>query len=207
MNILKTSSTDDGFLTQIHLRSGIQELLDWLEHLWGRKLGHPSSKEAHATRWVFAALCDLKGSFQARDLVRFLRFASELESTRTSSTWTDRVLAPESMRQSIPKCSLDKVKEASLEISFLRDWIARLDQAHVSERRVPFNAMAMLLSPEQLTALRDLGVIYEDTDREAGEDRLYLPEIYRAGLGFETSVAGRPRTMALLKKNLGTIPF
>lgn len=185
----------------------IQELLDWLEHLWGRKLGNSSSKEAHATRWVFAALCDLKGSFQARDLVRFLRFASELESTRTSSTWTDRVLAPESMRQSIPKCSLDKVKEASLEISFLRDWIARLDQAHVSERRVPFNAMAMLLSPEQLTALRDLGVIYEDTDREAGEDRLYLPEIYRAGLGFETSVAGRPRTMALLKKNLGTIPF
>lgn len=185
----------------------VQELLSWLERLWGKKLGNPSSKEAHSTRWVFAALCDLKGNFQARDLVRFLRFASELESTRTGSTWNDRVLAPESMRQAIPKCSLEKVKEASQEISFLRDWIARLDQANITDRRVPFNAAAMQLSPDQLTALRELGVIYEDTDREAGEDRLYLPEIYRAGLSFETSVAGRPRTMALLKKNLGLIPF
>ena len=28
MNILKTSSTDDGFLNQIHLRSGIHRYLD-----------------------------------------------------------------------------------------------------------------------------------------------------------------------------------
>ncbi len=185
----------------------VRELLQELEQLWGKKLGNIASKEAYSARWVFAALCDLKGNFQARDLVRFLRFAAEIETQRIGSSWNDRILAPESMRQAIPKCSVEKVDEASSEITFLREWRLRLNKAKITDRRVPFSADAMKLDTDQLIALRDLGVIYEDTNPNLGDERLYLPEIYRAGLGFETSASGRPRTMALLKKNLGSIPF
>jgi len=55
--------------------------------------------------------------------------------------------------------------------------------------------------------LKEIGVIYEDVDGNLGPERLFLPEIYRYGLGFETSAAGRPRTQALLKKNIGSIPL
>lgn len=185
----------------------MQDLLQRLESLWGKKLGSETSKEAHSARWVYAALCDLRGNFQARDLVRFLRFAAEIESSRQGETWTDRVLAPESMRKAIPKCSKEKVVEAAAEIAPLRTWWQRLKDQDITERRVPFSASAMQLTNEEQVALQELGVIYEDTNAALGEERLYLPEIYRTGLGFETSVAGRPRTQALLKKNLGSIPF
>lgn len=186
----------------------MHELLNRLERLWGKKLGGEASKEAHSTRWVYAALCDLRGRFQARDLVRFLRFAAEIESSRQGETWTDRILAPESMRKAIPRCSQEKVEEAATEIAPLRSWRQRMQDENITERRVPFSAAAMLLNNEQQAALQELGVIYEDTTAGGlGEARLYLPEIYRTGLGFETSVGGRPRTQALLKKNLGSIPF
>ena len=60
--------------------------------------------------------------------------------------------------------------------------------------------------PDELAVLRELGVVYEDQDPELGDKRLFLPEIYRAGLGFDLS-AGRPKIQALLKKNLGKMPF
>ncbi|WP_201094065.1 hypothetical protein [Thiocystis minor] len=50
-------------------------------------------------------------------------------------------------------------------------------------------------------------MIYEDLDGKLGEERLFLPEIYRTGLRFDTSAAGRPRMQALLKKNIGAIPL
>lgn len=185
----------------------VSELLEELEKLWGKKLGRVTSKEAHSTRWVFASLCDLKGNFQARDLVRFLRFAAEIEMNKPESLWSDRVLAPESMRAAIPLCSKDKVSETATEIAFFREWQNRLNERKITTRKVPFSAEAMALDTQQLIALRDLGVIYEDINPDLGDERLYLPEIYRAGLGFEISATGRPRTMALLKKNLGAIPF
>ncbi|MDI1268690.1 MAG: hypothetical protein PSV40_06250, partial [Polaromonas sp.] len=184
----------------------LNSLLEKLEPLWGKKLGNDNSKEAHSARWVFASLCDLKGNIQARDLVRFLKFASEIEAGRIGETWPDRILAPESMRKAIPKCSFEKVGEAAKEIAPLRDWIERLHG--VTERKlVPFSAVNMKLESKDLIALQGLGVIYEDTQVAVNEARLYLPEIYRTGLGFETSVGGRPRTQALLKSNLGALPF
>ena len=73
--------------------------------------------------------------------------------------------------------------------------------------RIPFSAEQAGLDSKMLQSLKDLGVIYEDADGKHGDERLYVPEIYRYGLGFETSAAGRPRTQALLKKNIGTIPL
>ncbi|MDD2728025.1 ParA family protein [Malikia sp.] len=184
---------------------GQEALLEKLLQLWGRKLGHDKSREALSARWVFASLCDLKGNVQARDLVRFLRFAAEIETDRQGSTWRDRVLAPESLRKAIPKCSLEKVDEAAKEIEPLRQWREQLKQLKEG-RVVPFDASSVGLDAQQLTVLQELGIIFEDTQVPVGEPRLYLPEIYRTGLGFETSVTGRPRTQALLKSNVA-LPF
>ncbi|MCA3194169.1 MAG: ParA family protein, partial [Cupriavidus sp.] len=185
----------------------IEELKIQLERLWGKKLGGEKSKEAHSARWVYAALCDLKGNVQARDLVRFLKFAAELESTRTGQTWPDRILAPESMRKAIPSCSVEKVNEAKSEIASLKKWTELMEQRGTRNLRVPFSLEQAQLNPSLLGSLQEIGVIYEDVDGSLGEERLFLPEIYRYGLCFETSAAGRPRTQALLKKNIGAIPL
>ncbi|MGD9662245.1 MAG: hypothetical protein AB7U63_13310 [Porticoccaceae bacterium] len=184
----------------------IEQLKTELELLWGKKLGTEKSKEAHSARWVYAALCDLKGNVQARDLVRFLKFAADEETKRTGQTW-GRVLAPESMRKAIPRCSVEKVTEAKAEIASLRRWSDLMTQQHIRNIKVPFSADQAGLTPALLGTLQEIGVIYEDLDGNLGEERLFLPEIYRTGLGVETSAAGRPRMQALLKKNIGNIPL
>jgi hypothetical protein len=185
----------------------IEQLKTELERLWGKKLGSEKSKEAHSARWVYAALCDLKGNVQARDLVRFLKFAAEFESTRTGQSWPGRLLAPESMRKAIPLCSVEKVTEAKSEIAPLKRWMDLMQQRGVRNLKVPFSMEQAQLEAGLLSSLQEIGVIYEDVDGDLGEERLFLPEIYRYGLGFETSAAGRPRTQALLKKNIGSIPL
>ncbi len=185
----------------------VEELKTELEQLWGKKMGSEKSKEAHSARWVYAALCDLRGNVQARDLVRFLKIAADEESKRTGQTSSGRVLAPESMRKAVPLCSTEKVTEAKAEIASLRNWVEEMTRQHIRNLKVPFSAAQAGLSSELLAALQELGVVYEDLDGNLGEERLFLPEIYRSGLGFDTSAAGRPRMQALLKKNIGTIPL
>lgn len=185
----------------------IEELKSALEALWGKKLGGEKSKEAHSARWVYAALCDLKGNVQARDLVRFLKFAAELESARGGQSWPGRILAPESMRKAIPLCSEEKVTEAKSEIAPLKRWIDLMESQGVRKLKVPFSMEQALLDHGLLSALQEIGVIYEDVDGNLGDEKLFLPEIYRYGLGFDTSAGGRPRTQALLKKNIGAIPL
>lgn len=184
----------------------VEELKISLERLWGRKLGREESKEAHSARWVYSALCDLRGDIQARDLIRFLKLSAELEAAKPGVTsWPDRILSPESMRKAIPLCSKDKVSEAIQEIAPLRKWVDLMTQKNIGKVRVPFSQQEAGLDSELLIALKEIGVIYEDED--LGDQRLFLPEIYRAGLGFETSSAGRPRSQSLLKKNIGIIPL
>jgi MinD-like ATPase involved in chromosome partitioning or flagellar assembly len=184
----------------------VDGLIAALEALWGKKLGQPTSKEGLSARWVYSALCDLKGNFQARDLVRFLKFAADFERNSQGDAWGDRLLAPESIRKAIPKCSIEKVEEASAEIAPLKAWKKRMAEKKSKARRTPFSAKAMHLLPDELAALKELGVIYEDSDSKLGDDRLFLPEIYRKGLSFDSS-SGRPKIQALLKKNLGVMPF
>lgn len=185
----------------------VEDLKTELEQLWGKKMGSEKSKEAHSARWVYAALCDLRGNVQARDLVRFLKIAADEQSKRTGQTLSDRILAPESMRKAVPLCSMEKVSEATAEIASLRNWVEKMKSQDIRNLKVPFSAAQAGLSSELLAALQELGVVYEDLDGNLGEERLFLPEIYRSGLGFDTSTTGRPRMQALLKKNIGTIPL
>ncbi|HDB9911281.1 TPA: ParA family protein [Escherichia coli] len=186
-------------------------LLSNLERLWGKKLGRDNSKEASSARWVFAALCDLNGRLQARDLVRFLKFSADNMLKAPSNGikvefWLDRLLAPEAIRRSLNSCSQEKVDEAEKEIKPLEQWISNLKTVSSDLKKVPFNPQEVGLDLQLLTSLKELGVIYEDTD-QPNEERFYLPEIYRTGLQFSSAVGGRPRVQALLKRNLGGIPF
>ncbi|HBW9712947.1 TPA: ParA family protein [Klebsiella quasipneumoniae] len=186
-------------------------LLSNLERLWGKKLGRDNSKEASSARWVFAALCDLNGRLQARDLVRFLKFSADNMLKAPSNGikvefWLDRLLAPEAIRRSLNSCSQEKVDEAEKEIKPLEQWMNNLKNVSPDLKKVPFNPQEVGLDLPLLTSLKELGVIYEDTD-QPNEERFYLPEIYRTGLQFSSAVGGRPRVQALLKRNLGGIPF
>ena len=82
-----------------------------------------------------------------------------------------------------------------------------MEQEGIRNLKVPFSMQQAQLDTTLLSALQEIGVIYEDLDGKLGEERLFLPEIYRTGLRFDTSAAGRPRMQALLKKNIGAIPL
>ena len=68
-------------------------------------------KEAFTDCWIIAALSDLKGLFQARDIIRFLS-----EATANSS---DFPLNPTAMRGAIEFCASKKVEELQQEINGL----------------------------------------------------------------------------------------
>lgn len=182
------------------------ELLENLQFLWGQKLGSPTSKEAHTARWIFAALCDLNGRLQARDLVRFLYHAARKRQTGRSIKWEDRILPPEAIRRAVEDCSSDKVQEAITEIDVLKRWNTNLAQIDSSYKTVPFNASSVGLNADMSKALQELGVVFEDKKKEA-EDRFYLPESYRTGLGFQLTATARPKVLALIQRNSVKLPF
>lgn len=186
---------------------GITQLLVALEALWGKKLGNDAAREANSARWVFSALCDYNGRLQARDIVRFLKFAAQLSQDGSSSASANRVLTPDAMRKALTPCSSEKVKEALIEIKPLRDWAHQLESIRPEAKTVPFGMEAVNLDTTVLRNLQDLGVIYENKDQAMTSERYYLPEIYRIGMGFTPLAAGRPKILAFLKRNLGSLPF
>jgi cellulose biosynthesis protein BcsQ len=182
------------------------ELLGELHQLWGQTLGSTNSKEARTARWVFTALCDLNGRLQARDLVRFLFHGAKKSQSGRTNKWEDRVLLPEAIRRAVGDCSREKVEEAISEINTLKLWNEKL--RNITEKSVPFDAQQMGLDPESSKALQELGVIFEDRDKNNEEKRFYLPESYRTGLGFTlSSTGGRPRVLALIRRNSVKLPF
>jgi len=188
----------------------VGELSEKLHQLWGHKLGSGNSKEALTARWIFTALCDLNGRLQARDLIRFLHYAAKHSSSgnfKRSSVLEDRVLLPEAIRKAVIDCSKDKVEEAKLEINVLKQWAKLLKQIDDREKIVPFDAKKVGLTPELTEALQKLGIIFEDKDKEIDNNRFYIPESYRSGLGFTLSSGGRPKVLALIQRNSIKLPF
>ena len=182
------------------------ELLEQLHKLWGKKLGSPNSKEAYAARWIFAAICDLNGRLQARDLVRFLHHAAKRSQSDKQLKWVDRVLTPSSIRRAVEDCSNEKVKEAREEIKVLDQWINSLKDVLDEVKFVPFSAVSVKLEPDMSVLLQNLGVIFEDKDIK-DDKRFYLPESYRTGLGFQLTAAARPKVLALIQRNSVKLPF
>jgi len=160
--------------------------------LWGRKLGSENSKEARSAEWVIAALSDLKGQLQARDLVRFLHEAAR--GSESDMYWKDRMLIPSAIRAALQFCSNEKIKEISIENIDLKEVFNKLRELPPENRLIPFTREQTGLTIEQVQTLENNGVAYLE------KEEYYIPEIYRAGLGFKLKAGARPRVLALSRK-------
>ena len=167
-----------------------------LHPIWGYKLGGPASREALTANWVLAALSDFGGRLQARDVVRFFRFAAERAQQLPESD--GRLLQPGAVRYAIEPCSKEKVQEAQQEIPWLEQ-IVKEKFARVPDRRIPFRAGDFDLTAEEVHLLAEVGIVLEE------EGNFYIPEIFRHGLGFRLEKGARPRVLALMKRALGSL--
>ncbi|MFM0319758.1 hypothetical protein PQR36_33115 [Paraburkholderia nemoris] len=183
-----------------------EKIVERLEMLWGKKLGRDDAAEAYSARWVYAALSDLRGRLQARDAVRFLGYAAQQAGAKRLPAWADRVLPPSAIRGALLPTSRDKVTEAIQEYAPLNEWVEKLASIDSAKKKIPFAAEDLGLEGRLRQNLQEIGVIYEDIEKDAA-DRLYVPEIYRHGLGLASGAGARPRVQALLQRALGALPF
>lgn len=163
--------------------------------VWGYKLGGPESREARTVTWVLAALSDFGGRLQARDVVRFFRYAAE--RARQLPEYHGRLLQPAAVRYAIEPCSREKVDEVQQEIPWLAEIFNRFRQ--VPDRRIPFRADDFRLGAEEVRLLAEVGVVLEE------KGALYMPEIFRHGLGFRLEKGARPRVITLMRRALGSL--
>jgi len=168
------------------------DLTSVLIGLWGRKLGSENSREARSAEWVIAALSDLKGQIQARDLVRFLYEAAR--GSEPDTYWKDRILVPTAIKGALQVCSTEKINEISIENNELKEIFNKLRDLSQEYRQIPFVRDQAGLTIEQVQTLENNGVAYLE------KEEYYIPEIYRAGLGFKLKAGARPRVLALSRK-------
>ncbi len=184
-----------------------EQLAEKLETLWGKKLGADKSKEAYTQNWIFAALTDFKGRLQARDIVRFLFYSANeaIENSREvqSEKWnSSRLLSPQAIRRALEPCSKKKVDEATQEYPDFKGWVEGLSNLSSDQKQVPFKSEDLNLNQATVRILEEMGVLYEDKGKN-NVTEFYIPEIYRAGLGFSSKKGARPRVLVLKKKALG----
>lgn len=180
--VLKQAEQPDlptGELTQ----SSYDDLKEKLQRFWGKKMG--GKKEAFTDRWVIAALSDLKGRFQARDIIRFL--------SKVTKDSTGFPLNPTAMRGAIEFCAVKKVDELQQEINGLKRIFDRFKRQPKDQKIIPIDKSKLRLSPSEETFLADQGILIEDEK----DNKLYMPEIIWKGLGFRSSRPGRIGTMRL----------
>lgn len=96
--------------------------------------------------------------------------------------------------------------EAVQEYAPLNEWVEKLASIDSAKKKIPFAAEDLGLEGRLRQNLQEIGVIYEDIEKDAA-DRLYVPEIYRHGLGLASGAGARPRVQALLQRALGALPF
>ncbi|MDX2287008.1 MAG: AAA family ATPase [Bacteroidia bacterium] len=164
------------------------ELKSHLYILWGVKLGSKDSREAFSEKFVLNALSNFKGEIQSRDLIRFLEQSIKLTiNTPAPGEVMDRILRATAIRSAIPEVSKKKIQELREENRNNRfAEILNKIQVKASEIRVPFET-SEVLTQEEIALLDAQGVL------KRAEDRYYMAEIYRAGLGI-SATRGKRRT-------------
>jgi|GEM_PF-282239 len=186
-----------------------EELISVLERLWGKKLGSDVSNEAYTANWVYAALTDFKGKLQARDIIRLLYHAADITIEKSKEVQFDlwspnRLLPPQAIRRAIEPCSTGKVKEVKEEYPEFNRWVDKVETKYTQDqKRVPFTLDTLDLDQATIRMLQDIGVLYEDRGKD-DIPQYYMPEIFRAGLGFTPQKGARPRVLVLKRKALGT---
>lgn len=173
-------------------RASYDDLRIALQQFWGIKMGTPSSKETYTDRWVIAALSDLQGRLQPRDIVRLIRFATEkvLEKDPNAS-----MLTPQALRGALAQCSERKIEELEQEVRALAPLFERFRKASPEKRAIPFFPEDFNLSDSEVAFLKRQGIV---TNLEEGFE-LYMPEIIRQGLGFKLKEGRRAKVLALYR--------
>ena len=185
----------DGFYKEnTPIENSSQEIINqYLEKLWGLKLGKKESNEAYSSRWILAALSDFNGQLQARDIIRFLKYASKPNDKKPP--YNDRILMPAEIRNAVSNCSKDKIKEIKAEYENLKPIFEKLENLSSEKRTLPMN-----LEEDALTTSEEKSMIQSGYLTRDGE-KLYLPEIIRHALGFRYERGARPRVLSLLLKH------
>lgn len=173
------------------LKSNREALEERLELLWGKKLGKNHSKEAFSSRWIIASLSDFNGQLQARDIVRFLKFATaNLPDTKLASP--DRFIMPVEVRNAIPECSKEKLKEIKDEMKETYYILEKLIEMPDEQKRLPLSMSKLSLTGEEIAKLESQGYLV------SVEKKYYLPEIIRYAFGFKYEKGARPKVLTLL---------
>ena len=191
---LVSHAVSDFYQETAPVENASQEVINqYLEKLWGLKLGKIDSNEAYSSRWILAALSDFNGQLRARDIIRFLKYASEYNGKKTP--YNDRILMPAEIRNAVSNCSKDKITEIKAEYENLKPIFEKLENLPFDKKTLPMN-----LEEDALTATEEKSMIQSGYLTRDGE-KLYLPEIIRHALGFRYERGARPRVLSLLLKH------
>lgn len=176
------------------IENASKEVIDlYLEKLWGQKLGKNSSNEAYSSRWILAALSDFNGQLQARDIIRFLKYAAVSNGKKAS--YEDRILMPAEIRHAVSICSTEKIDEIKMEYAFLKPIFEKLEKLPLEQKILPLDLNENVLSRTEEKLMMQEGYLIRDGER------LYLPEIVRHALGFHYARGARPKVLSLLLKH------
>ncbi len=184
----------DGFYTStVPIGAALKEVIDAkLEEIWGLKLGKRSSNEVFSSRWILAALSDFNGQLQARDMIRFLKEASKINTK--NPPYKDRILMPEEIRKAVSECSKAKIEEIKMEYADLKPIFNKLEQLPPEKKLLPLNLGEDALTAAEEKLMRQEGYLAGDGEK------LYLPEIVRHALGFKYDGRARPKVLSLFSK-------
>ncbi len=175
------------------LKASREALEERLEILWGKKLGRFDSREANSARWIIAALSDFSNQLQARDIVRFLKFA-----TRTfpegQPPYKDRYIMPKQIREAIPDCSREKYKEIREEMKAVYQILKTFEDFPEEEKVLPLTLDKIKLTGEEIARLENQGYFI------MSDKKYYFPEIIRFALEFRYTKGARPKVLSLLSK-------
>lgn len=168
-------------------------LVERLTRLWGLKLGRANSKEAFSDRWIMAALSDFSGQLQARDIVRFLKYATKPYASM-NQIYRDRLIMPIDIRNAIPFCSEDKLDEIKSEMKNIYEILEKFKKMDGEKKTLPMTLDKIDLTGEQISRLESQGFL------KISDKKYYLPEIIRLALGFRYEKGARPKVLSLLVK-------
>ena len=178
----------------VSIENASQEVIGkYLEKIWGLKLGKSNSNEAYASNWILAALSDFNGQLQARDIIRFLEFASI--SNGKKPPYYDRIWMPSEVRNALPNCSRKKISEIKAEYENLKPIFEKLENLSSSKKKLPMNAEDGIMTAMEEKLMIQAGYLIRDGEK------MYLPEIIRHALGFRYEKGARPRVLSLLLKH------
>ena len=130
---------------------------------------------------------------QARDIVRFLQFA-----TRTfpegKPPYEDRYIMPKQIREAIPDCSREKYKEIRDEMKAIYQILKKFEDMPEDEKVLPLTLDKISLTGEEIARLENQGYFI------MADKKYYFPEIIRFALEFKYEKGARPRVLSLLAR-------